>query len=93
MTAHDDMTPFVIEQCGSGPWWWACCAPERAPDDWVLWYWECDACYLHMIVAERAGCGPHETHGPMGHIGKWLGLGSVNDCRSSLGLPVYEVER
>ena len=34
-----------------GPWWIAHEHPERPPDDYCVWSWNCDACMLHLVVA------------------------------------------
>lgn len=47
VTVADAVRDFGKE----GPWWLACEHPERPPDQWVLWSWDCDACLLHMRAA------------------------------------------
>lgn len=54
---HPDKTPNVVRDFGDQPWWWACSQPERLPDDYACWLWECDACTLHLIAAVRRAPG------------------------------------
>lgn len=50
---HIDVFAAILE-LGPGPWWIAHEHPERPPDDWVLWSWDCDACIMHLVAAVAA---------------------------------------
>lgn len=42
----------VTADLWEGPWWIAHEQPERPPDEWVVWDWGCDACFVHLIAAQ-----------------------------------------
>jgi hypothetical protein len=45
------MTHATIEELGPGPWWFGHEHPERPPDDFCAWSWDCDPCTMHLVAA------------------------------------------
>ena len=48
MTRH-----ITVEELGGPPWWLGHEHPERSPDEYTAWSWDCDACMMHLIAAAR----------------------------------------
>lgn len=49
---HGDLYPGCSPRL-----WWACSEPERPPDPFVLWDYDCSACRVKARVVVAAG-GP-----------------------------------
>lgn len=48
------MRPHIaVEDLEPGSWWIAHDFPERPPDEWTVWDWVCDRCFMHMTAAAR----------------------------------------
>lgn len=43
----------ALADLGPGRWWYAHDFPERPADDWTVWDWACDSCFIHLVLAAR----------------------------------------
>lgn len=42
-----------VDDLGPGDWWIAHEFPERPPDEWTVWDWGCERCFIHMTAASQ----------------------------------------
>lgn len=59
---------------GPGSWWIAHEFPERPHDEWTVWDWGCDRCFVHMTTAAHL---EGEMHGQICTLNDGTSLGGL----------------